>query len=113
MTDTSGEDQLTDGFGHGTHVAGTIGSNTYGVAKNVLLYAVKVLDSSGSGTNSGVIAGMQYAQNDAQQRRDNGTCPAGTVANMSLGGGKSTAVNSAVSSVPYPYPCLLHFTRRI
>lgn len=40
----------TDGNGHGTHVAGTIGSKTYGVAKKTQLFAVKVLDASGSGT---------------------------------------------------------------
>ncbi|RYC62547.1 hypothetical protein CHU98_g3651 [Xylaria longipes] len=46
----------SDGNGHGTHVAGTVGSATYGVAKQTKLYAVKVLDSSGSGTTSGVVA---------------------------------------------------------
>jgi subtilisin family serine protease len=45
--DNSGND---DGNGHGTHVAGTIGSNTYGVAKKATLYGVKVLSNSGSGT---------------------------------------------------------------
>ncbi|KAF2800149.1 serine protease [Melanomma pulvis-pyrius CBS 109.77] len=90
----TGDGQDTDGYGHGTHVAGTIGSKTYGVAKKTKLYAVKVLDSSGSGTYAGVIAGINYAAND-QQTRD---CPKGSVANMSLGGGKSQPVNDAVAA---------------
>ncbi|KAB5583627.1 peptidase S8/S53 domain-containing protein [Coniochaeta sp. 2T2.1] len=85
----------TDGNGHGTHVAGTIGSKTYGVAKKTKLYAVKVLDSSGSGSTSGVIAGMNYVTTDSKTR----SCPNGTVANMSLGGGTSTAINSAAKAM--------------
>jgi cerevisin len=50
-----------DGNGHGTHVAGTIGSKTYGVAKQVDIVAVKVLDNRGSGTTSNVIAGIDWA----------------------------------------------------
>lgn len=76
--------------GHGTHVAGTVGSSTYGVAKGVYLRAVRVLDCSGSGSNSGVIAGVNWvAQNHIS--------PA--VANMSLGGGASQAVDDAVNSL--------------
>jgi subtilisin family serine protease len=82
--------------GHGTHVAGTIGSLTYGVAKKTKLYAVKVLDSSGSGSYAGVIAGIEYVTNDHTTR----DCPKGSVANMSLGGGKNQAVNDAVSQSP-------------
>ncbi|KAI0880348.1 subtilisin-like protein [Annulohypoxylon maeteangense] len=85
----------TDGNGHGTHVAGTIGSKTYGVAKKTQLYAVKVLDSSGSGTTSGVIAGMNYVTSDVKTR----SCPAGAVANMSLGGGSSSSINSAAKAM--------------
>ncbi|KAI2636602.1 peptidase S8/S53 domain-containing protein [Hypomontagnella submonticulosa] len=85
----------TDGNGHGTHVAGTIGSKTYGVAKKTSLFAVKVLDASGSGTNSGVIAGMDFVAQDAGGQ----DCPKGVVVNMSLGGSKSTAVNSAAASI--------------
>ena len=48
MANYAGDGQNADGNGHGTHVAGTIGSKTYGVAKKTKLYAVKVLDSSGS-----------------------------------------------------------------
>lgn len=80
-----------DGNGHGTHVSGTVGGTTYGVAKNVTLVAVRVLDSSGSGTNSGVIAGINFVASDHQAGQ-----PA--VANMSLGGGASSAVDSAVAT---------------
>ncbi|KAI1652618.1 subtilisin-like protein [Daldinia decipiens] len=84
-----------DGNGHGTHVAGTIGSKTYGVAKKTKLYAVKVLDSSGSGSTSGVIAGMNFVTSDVKTR----SCPAGAVANMSLGGGSSSSINSAAKAM--------------
>jgi len=80
-----------DGNGHGTHVSGTVGGTTYGVAKNVTLVAVRVLDSSGSGTNSGVIAGVDFVTSDHQAGQ-----PA--VANMSLGGGLSSALDTAVSN---------------
>jgi serine protease len=77
----------TDCNGHGTHVAGTVGGSTYGVAKGVTIHPVRVLGCNGSGTNSGVIAGMDWvAQNRVR--------PA--VANMSLGGGFSQATNDAV-----------------
>ncbi|KAF2874492.1 subtilisin-like serine protease-like protein PR1A [Massariosphaeria phaeospora] len=95
LANYAGDGQNTDGNGHGTHVAGTVGSRTYGVAKKTKLFAVKVLDASGSGTNSGVIAGINFVANDAKTR----TCLKGAVANMSLGGGKSTAVNSAAANV--------------
>ncbi|KAI1756904.1 proteinase T-like protein [Xylaria castorea] len=85
----------SDGNGHGTHVAGTVGSATYGLAKNTKLYAVKVLDSSGSGTTSGVVAGMNYVTSDSASR----SCPNGTVANMSLGGASSTSINSAARAM--------------
>ncbi|KAI9102806.1 serine protease [Phlyctochytrium arcticum] len=87
---TDGNDK--DGHGHGTHVAGTIGSTTYGVAKNVNLIAVKVLGADGSGTNADVIAGVDYvAQNAAATGRK-------SVANMSLGGGISSTLDAAVQS---------------
>ncbi|KAI0842767.1 subtilisin-like protein [Hypoxylon sp. FL0890] len=89
------DSSATDGNGHGTHVAGTIGSKTYGVAKKTQLYAVKVLDSSGSGTTSGVIAGMNFVTSDVRTR----SCPAGAVANMSLGGGSSSSINSAAKAM--------------
>jgi subtilisin family serine protease len=79
-----------DGNGHGTHVAGTIGSTTYGVAKEVNLYAIKVLDDTGNGRNSDVIAGIDMVIRAAK--------PGQTVINMSLGGGQSVALNSAVNA---------------
>lgn len=78
----------SDGNGHGTHVAGTVGGTTYGVAKSALLIAVRVLDNNGSGTTTGVIAGMDWVAGNAIK-------PA--VANMSLGGGASTATDDAVA----------------
>jgi subtilisin family serine protease len=88
---TSGYDAVDGGSaddcnGHGTHVAGTVGGAKYGVAKGVNLVAVRVLDCAGSGSWSGVIAGMDWV---AQNHRS----PA--VANMSLGGGASTSVDDA------------------
>ncbi|OAL42737.1 subtilisin-like serine protease-like protein PR1A [Pyrenochaeta sp. DS3sAY3a] len=94
LANVAGDGTNTDGNGHGTHCAGTIGSKTYGVAKKTELYAVKVIDASGSGTNSGVIAGINYVANDVKTR----SCPNGAVANMSLGGTRSTAVNSAAAN---------------
>ena len=76
--------------GHGTHVAGTVGGATYGVAKYVLLRAVRVLDCNGSGSNSGVIAGMDWVA-------ANHISPA--VANMSLGGGYSSSVNTSANNL--------------
>lgn len=91
----AGYDAVTSGGlgedcnGHGTHVAGTIGGTTYGVAKGVTLHPVRVLDCSGSGTNSGVIAGVDWV-------RLNAVKPA--VANMSLGGSVSSALDTAVAN---------------
>jgi subtilisin family serine protease len=76
--------------GHGTHVAGTIGSSTYGVAKGVTLRAVRVLDCNGSGTVSGIMAGVDWV-------RVNAVHPA--VANMSVGGGLSSSLNTAVTNM--------------
>ncbi|HEX6042792.1 MAG TPA: S8 family peptidase [Longimicrobium sp.] len=76
--------------GHGTHVAGTIGSATYGVAKGVRLRAVRVLNCQGSGTISGIVAGVDWV-------RLNRTNPA--VANLSLGGGASSSLNTAVTNL--------------
>jgi subtilisin family serine protease len=79
-----------DCHGHGTHVAGTVGGSTYGVAKSALLRGVRVLNCSGSGSNSGVIAGVDWV-------RQNHIAPA--VANMSLGGGISSALDTAVNNL--------------
>ena len=73
--------------GHGTHVSGTVGGSTYGVAKAVRLFAVRVLNCSGSGTTSGVIAGVDWVT-------AHHVSP--SVANMSLGGSASSALDTAV-----------------
>ena len=75
--------------GHGTHVAGTTGGATYGVAKGVIIHAVRVLNCQGSGSTSGVIAGVDWVTSNRIR-------PA--VANMSLGGGASTALDNAVAN---------------
>jgi subtilisin family serine protease len=77
--------------GHGTHVAGTIGGSTYGVAKTVSLVAVRVLNCQGSGATSGVIAGINWVTSDH-------AAGAPAVANMSLGGGASTSLDQAVAN---------------
>lgn len=76
--------------GHGTHVSGTIGAATYGVAKGVSLHGVRVLSCAGLGLNSDVIAGVDWVT-------ANHVNPA--VANMSLGGGKSPALDQAVTNL--------------
>ena len=76
--------------GHGTHVAGTVGAATYGVAKAVSLHGVRVLTCAGIGLNSDVIAGVDWVT-------ANHASPA--VANMSLGGGKSAALDQAVTNL--------------
>jgi aqualysin 1 len=73
--------------GHGTHVGGTVGGETYGVAKDVTLVAVRVLDCAGSGTTTGVIAGVDWVTANHAPK---------SVANMSLGGGASTTLDTAV-----------------
>jgi subtilisin family serine protease len=76
--------------GHGTHVAGSIGASTYGVAKASLLRGVRVLDCNGSGSTSGILAGIDWV-------RANHIKPA--VANMSLGGGFSSSLNTATTNL--------------
>ncbi|MEW2377124.1 S8 family serine peptidase [Micromonospora sp. NPDC047812] len=73
--------------GHGTHVAGTVGGSAYGVAKGVQLVGVRVLNCQGSGTNAGVIGGVDWVTANAVK-------PA--VANMSLGGGANASLDTAV-----------------
>ncbi|WP_406472081.1 S8 family peptidase [Streptomyces sp. NBC_01615] len=76
-----------DGNGHGTHVAGTVAGSSYGVAKKAKIVAVRVLDNSGSGTTDQVVAGIDWvAQNHSGP----------SVANMSLGGGADSALDTAV-----------------
>jgi len=83
---------VNDCHGHGTHVAGTIGGTTYGIAKAVTLKSVRVLDCSGNGTDAQVIAGIDYVTG---QKQANPSVPA--VANMSLGGpAEGPALDDAV-----------------
>lgn len=84
-----GTGSMADCHGHGTHVAGTVGGKTYGVAKSVTLHAVRVLDCTGSGTTSQVVAGIDWV---TQHRIK----PA--VANMSLGGGANPTLDQAVAN---------------
>lgn len=88
-----------DNNGHGTHCAGTIGSSLYGLAKNADIVAVKVLRSNGSGTMSDVVKGVEFAaksHQDAVKKGKKGF--KGSTANMSLGGGKSPALDLAVNA---------------
>ncbi len=92
---SGGYTAITDGRGtsdcngHGTHTAGTVGSATYGVAKGVHLVPVRVLNCAGSGTTSGVIAGVNWVTSNRVK-------PA--VANMSLGGSASSSLDTAVKN---------------
>ncbi|KAI0827686.1 peptidase S8/S53 domain-containing protein [Trametes gibbosa] len=95
-----------DGNGHGTHCAGTIASRKYGVAKAANVIAVKVLGSNGSGTMSDVVGGVDWAAQQAQikaqaaleeYQKTGKTSHKGSVANMSLGGGKSRALDDTVN----------------
>ncbi|MBK8045775.1 MAG: S8 family peptidase [Anaerolineales bacterium] len=81
---------VEDCAGHGTHVAGTVGGSSTGVAKQVTLHPVRVLGCTGSGTTGGVIAGINWMITNA-------SLPA--VANMSLGGSASSALDTAVNNV--------------
>ncbi|MGH4034005.1 S8 family peptidase [Actinomycetota bacterium Odt1-20B] len=76
-----------DGHGHGTHVAGTVAGSSYGVAKKAKIVGVRVLNNSGSGTTAQVVAGIDWVTKNAVK-------PA--VANMSLGGGADSALDTAV-----------------
>jgi len=90
----TGEDpnNTNDCYGHGTHVAGTIGGTAYGVAKQINLVPVRVLNCNGSGSWSDVVAGLDWV---TAQHVNDGLHPA--VANLSLGGGYSQSVNDAVA----------------
>lgn len=91
----TGYTAINDGYGtsdcngHGTHVAGTVGGATWGIAKDVALVPVRVLDCNGSGTTSGVIAGVDWVAKNGQRPG---------VLNLSLGGGASTSLDTAVAN---------------
>lgn len=96
-----------DANGHGTHCAGTIASRAYGVAKAANVIAVKVLGSNGSGSMSDVVAGVAWASDQASKKDADAkaeyaatgkTKHKGSVANMSLGGGKSKALDQTVNA---------------
>lgn len=93
-TNTADNDN-TDGNGHGTHTASTAAGSKFGVAKKASVVAVKVLGGDGSGTNSQVISGMDWAVKDAKSRGVTGK----SVMNMSLGGAVSQAMNEAAANV--------------
>jgi len=79
-----------DANGHGTHCASTVGGQTYGVAKGANIISVKVLSDQGSGTNTDVINGVNFAASDGKNKP--------SIASMSLGGGASTALDNAVNA---------------
>ncbi|KAK1964167.1 subtilase [Colletotrichum eremochloae] len=96
-------DQDADGNGHGTHCSGTIAGKKYGVAKKANVYAVKVLRSNGSGTMSDVVKGVEWAATSHSQQvqaAKDGKRKGfkGSVANMSLGGGKTQALDAVVNA---------------
>lgn len=94
----SGDEDI-DGNGHGTHCAGTIGSKDYGVSKKAKIVAVKVLRSNGSGTMSDVVKGVEFAANaHVKEAKEAKSGFKGSTANMSLGGGKSPALDLAVNA---------------
>ncbi|RUP51424.1 alkaline proteinase [Jimgerdemannia flammicorona] len=84
------DNQNTDCNGHGTHVSGTIAGTKYGIAKKAKIVGVKVLNCKGSGTTSGVISGVEWVTKNAIKGK--------SVVNMSLGGGVSQALDSAVAA---------------
>lgn len=92
-----------DGNGHGTHCSGTVAGKKYGIAKKAHVYAVKVLRSNGSGSMSDVVKGVEYAATshlEQVEKAKDGKRKGfkGSVANMSLGGGKTQALDAAVNA---------------
>lgn len=95
-------DEDVDGNGHGTHCSGTVAGKKYGVAKKANVYAVKVLKSNGSGTMSDVVKGVEFAAEShikkvKEAKKGSKKGFKGSTANMSLGGGKSPALDAAVN----------------
>ncbi|KAG8725331.1 hypothetical protein FRC11_001851 [Ceratobasidium sp. 423] len=87
------KDNNADENGHGTHTAGTVVGNGYGIAPGAKIFAIKVLDASGSGSNSDVIAGINWAY---QHFLDSNKPP--SIATMSLGGATNKPLQMAVQS---------------
>jgi len=91
--DTVSEDNdATDCHGHGTHVAGTTGGSSFGIAKNARIFAVRVLGCTGSGTTTDIVQGIDFVTNNQANT------PGPDVSNMSLGGGANTALDNAVTN---------------
>jgi subtilisin family serine protease len=90
-TSTITGESNTDLNGHGTHVAGTIAGRDYGVAKGATVVAVKVLGANGSGSTAGIVSGIDWVAARATANKD--------TANLSLGGGASTALDTAVNNL--------------
>lgn len=88
----------TDCNSHGTHCAGLVGSKSYGVCKDANLFAVKVLSCDGSGSTSSVIQGIEFAYKRHLEQSKNSKRTVKSIVSMSLGGGKSMALNKAVKS---------------
>ncbi|KAG8411168.1 hypothetical protein J3459_016564 [Metarhizium acridum] len=88
-------EKATDANGHGTHVACTIGGKNFGVAKKATVKCVKVMNANGQGQNADIIAGLQSVVNDVQKNNLQGKA----VVNLSLGGGKSQALDAAMNNV--------------
>ncbi|KAK2591818.1 hypothetical protein QQS21_010486 [Conoideocrella luteorostrata] len=87
--------QTTDGNGHGTHIAGTIGGRVYGVAKKTKLFGIKVLNNKGSTTTAHVIAAFDFVSRDSKKR----SCPKGVIVNISITGSYSRTENRAASAL--------------
>ncbi|EEP78435.1 conserved hypothetical protein [Uncinocarpus reesii 1704] len=83
-----------DGHGHGTHTAGTVAGNAYGIAKKASIVSVKVLNNRGSGSWSGIIAGLNWCVTHARENNVLGKA----VMNLSIGGGRMTSVNQAATN---------------
>mmetsp|Transcript_65333 Transcript_65333/g.141144 ORF Transcript_65333/g.141144 Transcript_65333/m.141144 type:complete len:404 (+) Transcript_65333:22-1233(+) len=92
VTDIFGTPDVTDGNGHGTHVSGTIAGQTYGVAKEADLIAVKVMSDRGSGSSSNILSGIDWVVGNAQKTGKP------SVANLSIGGGFSQTENDAIAA---------------
>ncbi|KFG84169.1 putative subtilisin-like protease [Metarhizium anisopliae] len=87
-------ERATDANGHGTHVACTIAGRKFGVAKKATVKCVKVMNAKGQGTNADIIAGLQTVAEDVKK-----TKPRAATMNMSLGGGRSQALDTAINNV--------------